>query len=97
MNTLFGTHKSLPVPGQQIIFVKPTRSFFINSNVDQQNLVIGEKYTVRKTLVNSSSTQVWLEEFPNIFDDESGFDQPFFNLSSFSWDPAPSDSFILTI
>lgn len=78
----------LPEIGQKITFVKPTRSWFTNVEEDQKKLTIGQEYTVRKTELNSSSTYVWLEEFPNIFDDNDptdGRDQPFFNMGSFEW------------
>ena len=92
MGSLFESRKilhGLPKVGQKITFIKPTMSWFTNVNEDAEKLTPGELYTVRKTELNSSSTYVWLEEFPNIFDDNDpldGRDQPFFNMSSFEWD-----------
>jgi hypothetical protein len=54
---------------------------------DQKKLIIGNEYTVRKTQLNSSSSYVWLEEFPSENDDDEG--SPFFSLSSFEWCPPP--------
>jgi hypothetical protein len=73
----------LPEVGQKITFIKPTMSWFINVREDSEKLIPGQEYTVRKTELNSSSTYVWLEEYPNTFDD--GRDQPFFNMTSFEW------------
>ena len=78
----------LPKVGQKITFVKPTPSWFINVTEDTKKLIPGQQYTVRKTELNSSSTYVWLDEFPNIFDSNDpndGRDQPFFNMASFEW------------
>lgn len=91
-NNIFEQHKieyKLPKVGQKIKFVKPTPSWFINVTEDSKMLVYGQEYTVRKIEVASSSTYVWLEEYPNIFElNESnrGMDQPFFNMASFSWE-----------
>ena len=79
----------LPKVGQKIKFVKPAFSWFINVVEDSKKLVTGQEYTVRKTQLNSSSTYVWLEEFPNVFDPNDpndGRDQPFFSMNSFEWD-----------
>jgi hypothetical protein len=80
----------LPKEGQKITFIQPTHSWFINVREDSEKLIRGQQYTVRKTELNSSSTYVWLEEFPNIFDPNDpndGRDQPFFNMASFEWEP----------
>lgn len=79
----------LPKVGQKITFVKPIFSWFINVKEDSKKLIPGQEYTVRKTELNSSTTYVWLEEFPNIFDPNDpndGRDQPFFNMVSFKWE-----------
>ncbi len=95
--SLFENHKvlhGLPHVGQQIQFTRKTQSWFTNVNEDQDKLVINQTYTVRKTQLNSSSTYVWLQEFPNIFDENDpsdGRDQPLFNLSSFKWLPPSID------
>lgn len=84
----------LPLEDQKITFIKSTPSWFINVEEDSKQLVPGQEYTVRKTELNSSSTYVWLEEFPNIFDPNDpndGRDQPFFNMSSFKWTPPELD------
>jgi hypothetical protein len=89
MGSIFDKYKvlhGLPKVGQKIKFIKPTRSWFINVEKDAEKLIPGQEYTVRKTELNSSSTYVWLEEFPNIFDYSDGRDQPFFNMASFEWD-----------
>jgi len=78
----------LPLEGQKIIFKRCPMSWFTNVVEDSKRLVIDQEYTVRKTQLNSSSTYVWLEEFPNIFDPNDlndGRDQPFFCMSSFEW------------
>jgi hypothetical protein len=75
----------LPKVGQKIKFVEyPTFSFFKNVIEDSKKLVIGQIYTVRKTELNSSSTYVWLEEFPDVSND--GRELPFFMMGSFEWD-----------
>ena len=90
--SMFDKYKLLhgfPKEGQKIRFLRETPSWFINVQEDSKLLEIGKEYTVRKTQLNSSSSYVWLKEFPNIFDDNDtsdGRDQPFFNLASFSWD-----------
>jgi hypothetical protein len=92
MGSLFDKRKvlhGLPKVGQKITFIKPTMSWFTNVNEDAKKLIPGQEYTVRKTELNSSSTYVWLEEFPNIFDPNDpmdGRDQPFFNMGSFKWE-----------
>lgn len=80
----------LPKKGQKIIF-KGEKVFSWLTNVieDSEKLIPGQEYTVRKTQLNSSSTYVWLEEFPNIFDPNDpndGRDQPFFSMHSFKWE-----------
>jgi hypothetical protein len=92
MGAIFDKYKilhGLPKVGQKITFVKSTPSWFINVEEDVKKLIPGQEYTVRKTQINSSSTYVWLEEFPNIFDPNDpmdGRDQPFFNMASFKWE-----------
>ncbi len=86
---IFKRENNLPEVGQKIKFVKPMKSWFINVEEDTKKLVVGQEYTVRKTQINSSSTYVWLEEFPNIFDPNDpmdGRDQPFFSMWSFEWE-----------
>lgn len=86
----FSMEYGLPKVGQKITFVNPSKSWFINVEEDQKKLIPGQQYTVRKTQLNSSSTYVWLEEFPNIFDPTDpmdGRDQPFFSMQSFKWEP----------
>jgi hypothetical protein len=101
MGAMFDKYKilhGLPLEGQKITFIKPTLSWFKNVNEDTKKLVVGQEYTVRKTELNSSSTYVWLEEFPNIFDPNDpldGRDQPFFNIGSFKWDNPKLDLYDL--
>jgi hypothetical protein len=91
MGAIFDKYKilrGLPLVGQKITFIEPTMSWFTNVNEDAKKLIPGQEYTVRKTELNSSSTYVWLEELPNIFDSndpKDGRDQPFFNMGSFEW------------
>lgn len=95
MGSMFDNRKvlhGLPVIGQKIQYTHRTHSWFTNVKADRDALVLGEWYTVRKTELNSSSTYVWLQEFPNIFDDndpKDGRDQPFFNMGSFTYVPPP--------
>jgi hypothetical protein len=96
MGAIFDSRKvlhGLPVVGQKIQYTRKTRSWFTNVEADQDKLVLGEWYTVRKTELNSSSTYVWLQEFPNIFEDDpkDGRDQPFFNMGSFTYVRPPID------
>lgn len=82
----------LPKVGQKITFVRVTPSYFTNVKEDTERLLeIGKEYTVRDVEINSSSTHVWLEEFPNIFDSKNEVDQPFFNMSSFEWNTPELD------
>lgn len=91
MGTIFDRYKilhGLPIPGQTITYVKPTKASWFKSVVeDEKNLELGEQYTVEKTELNSSSTYVWLKEF---YSDKEpcGFCDdriPFFNLHAFEW------------
>jgi hypothetical protein len=97
MGVIFDKYKVLhvlPKVGQKIKFIKPTMSWFTNVNEDVKKLVPDQEYTVRKTELNSSSTYVWLEEFPNIFDPNDpndGRDQPFFSMASFEWETPELD------
>jgi hypothetical protein len=91
--SLFENYKilhGLPKEGQKIIFKgEKVFSWFTNVIEDTKKLIPGQEYTVRKTQLNSSSTYVWLEEFPNIFDPNDpndGRDQPFFSMHSFKWE-----------
>jgi len=78
----------LPNVGQKITFIKPTPSWFTNVEEDAKLLIPGKEYTVRKTLLNSSSTYVWLKELDK---EEEGRDLPFFNMASFKWEKPEID------
>jgi len=90
--SMFDKYKILhgfPKEGQKIRFLRTTMSWFTNVMDDSKLLIEGKEYTVRKTQLNSSSSHVWLEEFPDINND--GRDQPFFNLASFEWEKPEID------
>jgi UDP-glucose 4-epimerase len=71
----------LALKGTKIKFVKPiTKHWFSNVVEDQNLLEVGKDYTVEKVEVSSSSTFVWLQEFPIR---EEGRCTPFFNYHSF--------------
>jgi hypothetical protein len=96
MGTLFDDRQflhGLPVRGQKIKYVKPTK-FAFHSNViaDEKNLLELEKeYTVRRVELNSSSTYVFLEEFWIEGLDEYRNNQKCFNMHAFSWEKPPID------
>jgi len=76
---------ALPLVGQTIIYDKPSSwAWFTNVIEDEKALLkLGKTYTVAETELNSSSTYVWLQEFPAPTDDVR---QPFFNAEAFSWE-----------
>lgn len=82
----------LPVVGQKIKFIKPVKFHWFNSLVEREKtLEPGKEYTVRHVELNSSSTYVWLEEFPDTDKHESGRGNMFFSMQSFQWEPPPLD------
>ena len=91
MSSLFDTRQflhGLPVPGQKITYIKPTK-FAFHSNViedEKELLVLGNQYTVKSVQLNSSSTYVVLEEFYVEGLDEYRNNQKSFNMGAFSWD-----------
>jgi hypothetical protein len=96
MGTLFDDRQflhGLPVRGQKIKYVKPTK-FAFHSNIieDEKNLLeLGKEYTVRRVNLNSSSTYVSLEEFWIEGLDEYRNNQKSFNMHAFSWEKPPID------
>jgi hypothetical protein len=96
MGTLFDDRQflhGLPVRGQKIKYVKPTK-FAFHSNVieNEKNLLeLGKEYTVRRVDLNSSSTYVCLEEFWIEGLDEYRNNQKSFNMHAFSWEKPPID------
>lgn len=78
----------LPLPGQQITFVAPAQwGYFTNVLEDEKTLLVpGQKYTVKKTSLNSSSTYVYLEEFWVEGLDEYRNNQKKFTMQSFTWE-----------
>jgi hypothetical protein len=67
--------------GTKIKFVKPIKiHWFTNVVEDQTLLEVGKDYTVEKVEMSSSSTFVWLQEFPLRAE---GRYTPFFNYHSF--------------
>lgn len=100
MGTLFDDRQflhGLPLPGQKIKYVKPTK-FAFHSNVieDEKNLLkLGEEYTVRKVELNSSSTYVFLQEFWEEGLDEYRYNQKFFSMHAFEWDKPAIDPSML--
>jgi hypothetical protein len=67
--------------GTKIKFVKPIKiHWFTNVVEDQKLLEVGKEYTVEKVEMSSSSTFVWLQEFPP---HEEGKRLPFFSYHSF--------------
>lgn len=96
MDTLFDKYKilhALPRIGQKVKYTKPTTIHWFTSTVEnEKDLVLGQEYTVRDTELNSSSTYIWLEEFPSTNGDERGNKQ--FTVGSFSWEktfPTPEE------
>lgn len=91
--SMFDSHKvlcGLPEPGQIVKYVRPVWSWFTNVEEDTKNLLEpNHEYTVEKTQLNSSSSYVWLKEFPAPADGSRR--QPFFSLSSFAWIPPALD------
>lgn len=85
MGLLFEDRKEamgFPKDGQKITYSKPTKVAWFKSVVDAEKLLtLGNQYTVRRTELNSSSSYVWLEEFP-----EDDRNQPFFSLWAFDWE-----------
>lgn len=86
MSTLFDNRKilhGLPKVGQKIVFRQPAKFAFLSSTVNAENnlLEVGKTYTVRDVELNSSTTYVWLEEFP---EEQNG--DVFFNMHSFDWE-----------
>lgn len=87
----------LPVRGQKIKYVRPTK-FAFHSNVieDEKNLLeLGKEYTVRKVNLNSSSTYVFLEEFWIEGLDEYRNNQKFFSMHAFDWEKPEIDLSLL--
>jgi hypothetical protein len=87
MGMLFDKYKvlhGLPKVGQKIKFREAAKFAFLPQTAQSEfNLLEkGREYTVRDVELNSSSTYVWLEEFP----EENGNDV-FFNMHSFDWEP----------
>lgn len=85
MATTFDKYKILhgfPKVGQKVKYVKPTKvHWFTNVVEDEKRLTLYDDYTVSKTELNSSSSYIWLEEFPQEKDNGT----PFFNLGAFDW------------
>lgn len=83
MSSLFNNRKilhGLPRVGQKITFKNPAKFAFIQATIQAEKdlLEVGKIYTVRNVQLNSSTTYVWLEEFPD--------ENVFFNMHSFEWD-----------
>lgn len=83
--------QGLPLPGQKIVFTNPSKiHWFIDILENEKLLELGKEYTVKKTLLLSSATYVWLEEFwddsieESIDEDDSN--QKSFRLHSFEWE-----------
>ena len=79
----YGILHGLPKIGQKITYSKPSRfSWLPNVIEDEKRLLeLGKNYTVDSCELNSSSTYVWLQEFPKDTDH-----MPFFNMSAFTWE-----------
>jgi hypothetical protein len=97
MGTLFDDRQflhGLPVRGQKIKYVKPTKfAFHTNVIEDEKNLLeLNKEYTVRRVELNSSSTYVSLEEFWVEGLDEYRNNQKCFNMHAFCWDKPPIDT-----
>lgn len=86
----------LPLRGQKIKFVKPTKfAFHTNIIEDEKLLELGKEYTVRRVQLNSSSTYVCLEEFWDEELDEYRFNQKSFNMHAFEWEMPPINTELL--
>lgn len=95
MGTLFDKYKvlhRLPVKGQKVkCKSKATHHWFKDLIEREQTLLeIGKEYTVRDTELNSSSTYIWLEEFPDTNGNEER-GNVYFSMGSFEWTPPPLD------
>jgi hypothetical protein len=91
MGKLFDKHKilnGLPKIGQKIKFREAAKFAFLPQTAQAEfNLLEkGQEYTVREVELNSSTTYVWLEEFP-----DDGPNEVFFNMHSFDWDAPELD------
>lgn len=74
--------QGLPVVGQKVKYTKPTKHSWFTNVIDAEKLlVLGNEYTVAKVELNSSSTYVWLQEFP-----KGDRDLPFFSMGAFQWE-----------
>lgn len=96
MGTLFDNRQflhGLPVPGQKITYVKPTKFAFHSDIIENEKelLELGKQYTVKSVSLNSSSTYVVLEEFYVEGLDEYRNNQKDFNLGAFSYEKPPLD------
>lgn len=89
MGTIFDKYKLLhgfPMDGQKVRYVKPTKHAWFKSVIERENdLTLGEEYTVKKTELNSSSSYIWLEECPDT-EWDAARNGRFFNLGAFEWD-----------
>ena len=97
MGTLFDDRQflhGLPVRGQKIKYVKPTKfAFHTNVIEDEKNLLeLNKEYTVRRVELNSSSTYVSLEEFWVEGLDEYRNNQKCFSMHAFSWEKPELDT-----
>lgn len=53
-------------PGSKVCFSNPSFGYPFEGKYAQQHLSIGALYTVKETVIHSSSTEVILEEFPGL-------------------------------
>lgn len=95
MGTIFEKYKPLhrlPVKGQKVVCKSKIKHHWFTDLVkrEQELLEVGKEYTVRDTELNSSSTYVWLEEFPDTNSDEKR-GNVYFSMHSFEWKPEPID------
>jgi len=52
--------------GHKVSFTHPNGGWPFDQQLAKTHLLLDNKYTIEKTIVDSSSTDVFLEEFPNV-------------------------------
>lgn len=83
MSSIYDVYKPIygfPKDGQEITFVSDDERLpFSHNSMNEDLLVSGNKYTVRKTEKRKYIWRVWLEEF------KEQTPEPYFNLKHFTW------------
>ena len=61
--------------GTKVVYVRPNAGYDAERERAQRYLTLGQTYTVEFTKVHSSSTDVYLQEFPGVFFNSVHFDE----------------------